>query len=365
MNPLTNKKIPITRLSKWYDETDSGLDMKYNLYGLYCPINDDLKYVGITLYPLNKRLSSHLSHPTNNVISNWFSELKMLGKKPNIKLLKECKNYEDLIQSEIDTIKYYKDLGYDLFNMSNGGFPNPMLGKKHTEESKSKMSIKQKGKKLTDTQKDHLKNIMLKKYYDINNKEWSDNQRKSLSELHKNNKHNLGNKHTEETKRKLSELHKNNKHNLGNKHKEETMKKLSELNKGEKNPMYGVSLPKETLKKRSDKVINEGIFKGKNNPNYKYDICKKDIYNLYILKNMSVKEISNSYNCSVSLIRQKMKMFDIKEKKIIRNKYGLDINEINNYLSEGLSQVEIGSIYGCSNKIINKFIKNNKNESTK
>jgi hypothetical protein len=361
MNPLNNKKIPITRLSKWYDD---GVK-KYNLYGLFCPITNHLKYVGITIYPLNKRLSSHLSNPTNMIIRDWFNELKLKNKKPNIKLLKECENYEDLVQSEINTIKYYKDLGCTLFNVSEGGFPNPMLGKHHTEESRKKISIIQKGRERTDEQKNHNRNIMLEKYYGNDNKEWADKQRKMLSDLNKNNKHSLGYKHNEETKKMLSDLNKNNKHNLGKKHKEETIKKLSELNKGEKNPMYGVSLPKETLKKRSDKVINEGIFKGKNNPNYKYDICKKDIYNLHILKNMSVKEISNSYNCSVSLIRQKMKMFDIKEKKIIRNKYGLDINEINNYLSEGLSQVEIGSIYGCSNKIINKFIKNNKNESTK
>jgi len=28
MNPLNNKKIPITRLTKWYDETDFALDIE-------------------------------------------------------------------------------------------------------------------------------------------------------------------------------------------------------------------------------------------------------------------------------------------------------------------------------------------------
>jgi len=116
MNPLNNKKIPITRLSKWYDD---GVK-KYNLYGLFCPITNHLKYVGITIYPLNKRLSSHLSNPTNTIIRDWFNELKLNNKKPNIKLLKECENYEDLVQSEINTIKYYKDLGCTLFNVSEG-----------------------------------------------------------------------------------------------------------------------------------------------------------------------------------------------------------------------------------------------------
>jgi len=32
------------------------------------------------------------------------------------------------------------------------------------------------------------------------------------------------------------------------------------------------------------------------------------------------------------------------------------INKINQYLSDGLNLVQIGKIYGCSNKIIHKFI---------
>jgi hypothetical protein len=42
-------------------------------------------------------------------------------------------------------------------------------------------------------------------------------------------------------------------------------------------------------------------------------------------------------------------------------KYNLNINKINEMLEEGLTQVEIGKHFGCSNKIINKFIKKHKN----
>ena len=34
-----------------------------------------------------------------------------------------------------------------------------------------------------------------------------------------------------------------------------------------------------------------------------------------------------------------------------------DIVEINNYKLKGLSLVQIGKIYGCSNKLIHKYIK--------
>jgi predicted aldo/keto reductase-like oxidoreductase len=35
---------------------------------------------------------------------------------------------------------------------------------------------------------------------------------------------------------------------------------------------------------------------------------------------------------------------------------------IKNYIKEGLNLVQIGNKYGCSNKIIHKFIKKHKNE---
>ena len=39
------------------------------------------------------------------------------------------------------------------------------------------------------------------------------------------------------------------------------------------------------------------------------------------------------------------------------NIYGLNVGEISRYLSNGLNYVEIGKKFGCSNKIIYKFIK--------
>jgi predicted aldo/keto reductase-like oxidoreductase len=41
----------------------------------------------------------------------------------------------------------------------------------------------------------------------------------------------------------------------------------------------------------------------------------------------------------------------------LANKYNLNINTINTYINDGLNLVEIGRKYGCSNKIIHKFLK--------
>jgi len=40
-----------------------------------------------------------------------------------------------------------------LFNLADGGDINPMLGKTHNEESRKKISLTHKGRKMTDEQK--------------------------------------------------------------------------------------------------------------------------------------------------------------------------------------------------------------------
>ena len=82
-----------------------------------------------------------------------------------------------------------------------------MLGKKHSSESKRKMSEVNKGKK-----------------------------RQPFSE---------------EWKRKLSESKLGNKNWLGKHHSEETKRKISEAMKGDNNPLFGKHLSKETRRKMS------------------------------------------------------------------------------------------------------------------
>lgn len=59
---------------------------------------------------------------------------------------------------------------------------------------------------------------------------------------------------TDVSKQKISTIHKNNKHFLGHKHTNETKKKLSEASKGSNNKMYGKKHSDETRKKMSDKL---------------------------------------------------------------------------------------------------------------
>jgi group I intron endonuclease len=147
---------------------------------------------------------------------------------------------------------------------------------------------------------------------------------------------------------------------LGCKQSDETKEKRRLKNIGDKNPMYDKTLPKKTLIKRSEKVKNEKTFSGENNPNFKYKIEKKELYNLFIIKNLKIEEISKIYGCHRTVISDNLRKHNIK--KELSNKYNLKIEEIQKYLVNGLNLIEIGVIYGCSNKIISKFIKKYKNE---
>ena len=338
---MPNKQVPITRINK-----------SYLLYGLYCPYDDELRYVGITTGLLSNRLAGHLRKPTNGKIGLWFNELKKNGKKPIIKLINEYDNYQDLLNAEINEIKENREKTNKLLNVADGGDINPMFNKTHTDEARIKISNAHKGRKLNDEQINKKKELLNELW---SNEEWAKKVRKKMSDNMIGNTRAFGFKHSEETKKFLSNLHKNNKYTLAFVHSEATKMKMKENNTGEKSPMFGKSLPKEVLLKRSEKVKKEGTFKGKNNPNFKYDIKEDELKELYLDKNLKISEIADIYGCNRTVISKNIKNYNIV--KPLSNKYNLNIDDINHYINEGFNLVQIGEKYGCSNKIIHKFIK--------
>lgn len=175
-------------------------------------------------------------------------------------------------------------------------------GKKHTEETKQRISEKfkgvntwSKGRTLTEDHKqkvsESLKGIEFseehkKKLSDAAKKRvYTEEDRKRNSESHK------GHKHSEETKRKMKESHKGRKPseyniecvkrahigvprsketkkklsdaNIGKTHSEDTKKKMSDQRKGENHPLYGVPVSLDTRDKISIKL------RGERNSNWK------------------------------------------------------------------------------------------------
>ena len=124
---------------------------------------------------------------------------------------------------------------------------------------------------------------------------------------------------------------------------------------GDKNPFFGKKHSPEIMDKIKETLKRNGGFIGKNNPNFKYDIKKDELYDLFIIQNKTVKDISLIFNCSINTINNKLRSYGIFKPN--SNIYNLTKDKIKEYLKDGLNYVHIGKIYGCSNKIIHKYVK--------
>lgn len=172
------------------------------------------KYVGIT-NNFQKRMSDHEYDAKHG--SQLLVHFAMRKYSHKTEIVFESENYDEVLEMERIIIQNFKDLGIELYNMTDGG--EGSLGYKHSEESKQKMRC----------------------------------NRPSMSG---ENHHMYGKHHTDETKQKISKTLKD-KHKkssmYGKHHTEETKKLLSEIRKekysGENHPWYGKHHTEESKKK--------------------------------------------------------------------------------------------------------------------
>jgi len=112
-------------------------DKKTLIYVLKDPLTYEVRYVGKTTLPLSYRLTDHVStgkKPTN-YRTFWIKSILKQGLRPLIEELDSCV-WEESQQLEIDYIREYRLLGYNLVNLSDGG--EGSLGVKRSQESKNK-----------------------------------------------------------------------------------------------------------------------------------------------------------------------------------------------------------------------------------
>jgi hypothetical protein len=146
--------------------------MKGFIYGLICPIRNEIRYIGLTKKTPEKRLSQHLMESKYykrkgkylNKKHNWLNKLIEMNIEKEIKVvvLEEIEygnNIDILSEREIYWISVYKNLsnstdgGEGVLNLSedarkrisitNSGEKNGMYGKriKRTKEQKKKLSL--------------------------------------------------------------------------------------------------------------------------------------------------------------------------------------------------------------------------------
>ena len=126
--------------------------MKTNIYVLIDPRDNHIKYLGKTIKPLNKRLSSHMIDDSKSKKSSWIKSLKSQNLKPIIQLI-------DIVEEDWQFWEEYwitnlKMLGIDLLNHTNGG--EGMYGYIPTQETREKWSRAFKGRKLSKEWKEKI-----------------------------------------------------------------------------------------------------------------------------------------------------------------------------------------------------------------
>lgn len=169
------------------------------IYCLICPITKNYRYVGKTTGKLKDRLAKHkydIEYFTEQKSHklNWLRKLKKLFILDELQIVQIEKieisdnDLTVLNEKEIYWIKYFKEQGCKLTNTTLGG--EGILGYKHTNETKEKISEASKKRKGTKASEEAKQNI-------------------SLSLI--GNTRRLNKPHTDETKQKISNSRKGKK----------------------------------------------------------------------------------------------------------------------------------------------------------
>lgn len=189
------------------------------VYGLASSENGRLRYIGQTVNQLKKRINGHICYANKygkSAIQKWI--VSVLDKGFEIIGWIICPKAIWNI-TEIETIKQYRELGFDLLNLTDGG--EGTLGYHH------------KGRKRPDLAERNRQNTGIKrgKMSPEENERLQQYRKRAkpyVAERNRNTKPWLGKKHTPE------QLEKMRQRNLGKTLTEECKKKIGDANRGRK-----------------------------------------------------------------------------------------------------------------------------------
>lgn len=104
---------------------------RFQVYGLFDPDTDELRYIGQTRASLRVRLQGHLASARTLVAKNchdyrvhWLNSLLKDGKRPVIRLIEACASVEEMYERERALIAQHHAAGTRLVNTGPGGASN-------------------------------------------------------------------------------------------------------------------------------------------------------------------------------------------------------------------------------------------------
>ena len=181
------------------------MSRKYTIYALLAPDSDEVRYIGITVKPIKRRLQEHIlaaRRGERTYRACWIRSIAPI--EPDICEVEQTEDRE----REKYWIKEYRKIGHCLTNLTAGGDGAPP-GLNFTPEHRAKISAALKGRPKSD---EHRKKLSEAK----KGSKHSEKTRKKISNIVR------GRVHKEETKKKIAASH------IGITHTENTKKKLSE-----------------------------------------------------------------------------------------------------------------------------------------
>ena len=128
------------------------------IYSLKDPKDYQIKYIGKTIdVERRRREHSQIHRNKKSKKNSWIIHLTKNGMQPIMEILEECEE-SNWIEREKYWIQYYKELGFDLKNMTLGGESND--GYIFTKEDRLKQSKSQKLRhKITPFSKETRKKL--------------------------------------------------------------------------------------------------------------------------------------------------------------------------------------------------------------
>lgn len=186
---------------------------------------NDKKYIGQTIRKPKYRWAEHITNTLNPVMTVSYAMSKYGVENFIFEVIDECSSHDELNEAESYWIDFHNTFNGHGYNMTSGGNLNTIV----SEQTKIKLSKKTSGKNNGMYGKAH-----------------TDETKKKISDKNK------GRVHSCETRKKLSDRMIGNKHHMyGKHHSEETKRKISESQKGEKGNFYGRTHTDETKNKMS------------------------------------------------------------------------------------------------------------------
>jgi group I intron endonuclease len=204
----------------------------YKVY-LITNIENKKQYVGITKFSIEERF---LQHTKRGFLLTEAIE-KYGEQNFSIKLVEEVESAERAYELEIFYIQKYNTKVPNGYNLTDGG--DGIFGWEASEEYRQECS-------------DRVKLLHKEKKVGMYGKKHSEETKKKMSASSKGNKNCLGRTLSEESKQKIRKKH------LGKFVSEETKKKISENHhdiSGKNNPMYGKKHSPETIEKIRQKAL--------------------------------------------------------------------------------------------------------------